>query len=111
MLHRSRFLRIREFEKVMDDCGFSDLAPATLAAILSDCAAFQASRAWADAMEDFSGCDEANGGHDFWLTRNGHGAGFWDGAWHEPHASALTKAAKAFGPRDAYLGDDGKVHV
>lgn len=19
--------------------------------------------------------------HDFWLTRNGHGAGFWDGDW------------------------------
>jgi hypothetical protein len=22
-------------------------------------------------------------GHDFWLTRQGHGAGFWDGDWPE----------------------------
>ena len=22
-------------------------------------------------------------GHDFWLTRNGHGAGFWDGDWDD----------------------------
>ena len=24
------------------------------------------------------GIDDAQAGHDFWLTRNGHGAGFWD---------------------------------
>ena len=36
-------------------------------------------------------------GHDFWLTRNGHGAGFWDGDWQEPAAAALTAAAHAFG--------------
>ena len=24
---------------------------------------------------------ESQFGHDFWLTRNGHGAGFWDGEW------------------------------
>lgn len=22
-------------------------------------------------------------GHDLWLTRNGHGAGFWDGDWRD----------------------------
>lgn len=33
-------------------------------------------------------------GHDFWLTRNGHGSGFWDGDWSEPYASRLTEAAK-----------------
>ena len=25
--------------------------------------------------------DDGQIGHDFFLTRNGHGAGFWDGAW------------------------------
>jgi hypothetical protein len=27
---------------------------------------------------DTVGYDEGHAGHDFWLTRNGHGAGFWD---------------------------------
>jgi hypothetical protein len=49
-------------------------------------------------------------GHDFWLTRNGHGTGFWDGDWPEPHASALDEASKAFGSFDLYVGDDGMVH-
>lgn len=34
-------------------------------------------------------------GHDFWFTRNGHGAGFWDGAY--THGDELTEIAKAFG--------------
>lgn len=55
--------------------------------------------------------EAAMAGHDFWLTRNGHGAGFWDGDWPEPHASILTEASKTFGETDLYIGDDGKVHV
>jgi hypothetical protein len=34
-------------------------------------------------------------GHDFQLTRNGHGAGFWDGGWK--HGDELTALAKTFG--------------
>lgn len=48
--------------------------------------------------------------HDFWLTRNGHGAGFWDGDWSDPQADRLTNAAKAFGEYNLYIGDDGKIH-
>lgn len=50
--------------------------------------------------------------HDFWLTRNRHGAGFWD----RPHiygaerARKLTDWAHAFGSVDLYIGEDGKVH-
>jgi hypothetical protein len=50
-------------------------------------------------------------GHDFWLTRNGHGAGFWDGDWTEPAATILTNAAKAFDECNLYLGDDQAIHV
>ena len=50
---------------------------------------------------------EEKAGHDFWLTRNGHGAGFWDGDWPEPEATRLTEAAEAFGTFDLYVGDDG----
>lgn len=46
--------------------------------------------------------------HDFWLTRNGHGAGFWDRGLGDI-GDELTRAAKPFGPMDAYINDDGKV--
>ena len=35
-------------------------------------------------------------GYDFWLTRNGHGAGFWDGDWPK-YGEMFTKMAKSFG--------------
>ena len=96
-------------EGQLGDLGFSDLAPDTLAAIIRDCAAFQETRAWADALENYSGADETTAGRDFWYTRQGHGCGFWDGDWPEPHGDALTEAAKAFRAQDSYVGDDGKV--
>lgn len=42
-------------------------------------------------------------GHDFWLTRNGHGAGFRGGHWSEPAESELYKLAKSFGSQDLYV--------
>jgi hypothetical protein len=49
-------------------------------------------------------------GHDFWLTRNGHGAGFWDRGLGEL-GERLTQASKAFGEVHLYLGDDELVYV
>lgn len=49
--------------------------------------------------------------HDFWLTRNGHGAGFWDGDYPEPISSQLTKLSEEFGECNLYIGDDGKFYV
>lgn len=49
--------------------------------------------------------------HDFWFTRNGHGAGFGDGDWPEPLAKVLADRARAFGPCELYVGDDGLIHV
>jgi hypothetical protein len=58
---------------------------------------------------------EAMAGHDFWLTRVGHGSGFWDGDWEGEDDGRfdgpLTKAAKAFGNIDPYVGDDCKIHL
>ena len=50
-------------------------------------------------------------GHDCWLTRNGHGAGFWDGDWDEEDGEILTNASKKAGQVDLYVGDDGKIHA
>lgn len=48
--------------------------------------------------------------HDFWMTRNGHGVGFWDGDWSEPAGSRLDEIAKAFPQVDLYRGDDGRIY-
>jgi hypothetical protein len=49
-------------------------------------------------------------GHDFWLTRNGHGAGFWDTPerWGgQENADRLSDIAKEFGECD--ITPDGGV--
>ena len=48
-------------------------------------------------------------GHDFWLTRNGHGAGFWDGDWPACYEDMFTKGSECYGTFETYLGDDGLI--
>jgi hypothetical protein len=57
-----------------------------------------------------SGASPEQWGHDFWLTRNRHGAGFWDRGYGAV-GERLTSAAHAYGESVAYLGDDGKVYL
>jgi hypothetical protein len=46
--------------------------------------------------------------HDFILTRNHHGSGFWDsGRWCEPWGDKLTKLAHQFGELSCCVGPDG----
>lgn len=52
----------------------------------------------------------AQAGHDFWLTRNRSGAGFWDGDWEEEAAKVLTHTCDEFGETYLYIGDDGKIY-
>lgn len=57
---------------VDDECGIEDIEDDSLKAMVEDCKAFQTAYG-----ELFDGV-ESQAGHDYWLTRNGHGAGFWD---------------------------------
>lgn len=86
--------------------GPDDIAPETLARMVSDCADFQ--RDNADALRE-SGLSDSCAGHDFWLNRNGHGSGFWDEGDH-PVFRELSDASKGWGTFDLYVGDDGKIH-
>jgi len=56
------------------------------------------------------GFDDTNIGHDFWLTRNGHGAGFWDGDYPDDIGDKLTEIADKFRELHIYVGDDGKLY-
>jgi len=57
--------------------------------------------------QEYFGMEKA--GHDFWLTRNGHGAGFWDRGLNDL-GDRLTESCKGFGESDLYAGDDGKLY-
>ena len=83
-----------------------ELALGAVEQMTADCAEFYRahSETWCDV-----GLTDEQAGHNFWLTRNGEGTGFWDrgiGAVGD----ALTAAAKTCGVRDLYVGDDGLMY-
>jgi hypothetical protein len=81
-----------------------DIAPDTLARMVRDCDLFREACA-----EDLTDVDDERAGHDYWLTRNRHGAGFWDRGLGAV-GKRLTDAAHADGSFDLYIGDDGRIH-
>ncbi len=93
-----------------DNYGPNDLAPETLAAMIKECRDFRDYVRETLGAEAAEQVDTSCGGHDFWLTRNAHGAGFWDGDWGTL-GDDLTKASKTFGSCDLYVGDDGKIYA
>jgi len=93
-----------------DNYEIDDIAQDTLDQMIKDCADFQQSEAADLALAyQHRGYDEGSAGHDFWLTRNGHGAGFWDRGLGAV-GDRLSKASKAYGGVDLYVGDDDMIH-
>ncbi len=88
-----------------DSYNVEDIDADTIAAAQADCDRF---RELAGDLLDERLAPTA-GAHDFWLTRNGHGAGFWDGDWPEG-GDRLTAICKQFGECSLYVGDDGRVY-
>jgi hypothetical protein len=87
-----------------------DIAPEALAGMAEDCRKFQ-EQFGVPAYNRGDYTDEEMAGHDFWLTRNGHGAGFWDRSeLDEATRKKYTDAAHGFGECNLYVGDDGKIY-
>jgi hypothetical protein len=80
----------------------NEIDPAGLWSMVQDCANFQA--AHADDLAEWD--DDSQAGHDYWLTRNRHGAGFWDRG-RGALGDRLADAAKADGSCDLYVADLG----
>lgn len=92
---------------------FEDFEAQAIESIIKDCKAFQEdnaalleqvpelNREWTTSEQN---------GHDFWLTRNGHGVGFWDRGYGEL-GDKLSEAAERFHECDLYITDDGKVGI
>lgn len=106
-----------------------DIHADTLAVMVKDCEDFQS------FAGPFIADREEQAGRDFWLTRNGHGAGFWDGDWEDAYPSDqmegetdeqyefrpgsemygtmgefLTAMSRPYGSFDLHVGDDGMIH-
>jgi hypothetical protein len=96
----------------------SDFSQESLSAIKKDCAEFQAQANIgeidgapsylppAQLRQPRKVDSDGMAGHDFWLTRAGHGGGFWDGDWPEPHGDRLTKLSEKFGGVCVTVDDD-----
>lgn len=85
-----------------DDYGIEDIDEEVLKEIENDCDEF------IKGSLHMIGDRMQQAGHDFCLTRNGHGAGFWDGDWPE-YGDELTKWSKTFGSMEIYPIGDGKL--
>jgi hypothetical protein len=93
-------------DQPLDVLGVEAIAPETRKKMRSELTDFVLKN---QALLKASGLQDTQIGHDFWLTRNGHGAGFWDrglGAIGDQ----LTTACKPYGSVDLYVGDDGKIY-
>jgi hypothetical protein len=87
-----------------DNYSFEDIDKETSLQMVEDCGDFQYNN-WDDVVDN-----PKRAGHDFWLTRNHHGAGFWDGDWSDEVGSKLTEYSHQAGSVDLYVGDDGKIY-
>lgn len=93
---------------------FYDIADAAVEHICRECRLFQENNMGlldGARYHNREYSDAAMAGHDFYLTRNGHGAGFWDGDLPDAIAHGLTAASKRAGESTPYVGDDGKIYV
>jgi hypothetical protein len=62
------------------------------------------------SWQDVHDLDPTAVGGDFWLTRNRHGAGFWDRGLGA-RGDRLTDDAHAYGEASVYVDDAGTAHV
>jgi hypothetical protein len=100
----------------LDSCTVYDLHCRTFQEQIAECVKFQHGCAVPLALAYAGGngespviYNEAMAGHDFWLSRNRHGAGFWD-RYLGAAGAMLHAAALHAGEVSLELGDDGFLY-
>lgn len=76
-----------------------------MACAIADCNAFKKL-----AGDRLNNVEESSIGHDFWLTRNGHGAGFWSRDLGKI-GDDLTDICKQFKELNCYVNDNGMIDL
>jgi hypothetical protein len=93
-----------------EDARDADAAPETLTALRNQARAFWMANHTALELANAAGRPYDYLGHDFWLSRNGHGTGFWDRDLGEV-GDTLHTTAKLAGECNLYVGDDGRLYA
>lgn len=115
---QARFDKLDEFtqgyvEAVMwidgADESFDKISVKDLREMVKDCKDFQHECA-ADLRLYAAQRSMHSAGVDFWLTRNHHGAGFWDRGMGDL-GERLSKAARFYGSQGLDKGDDGRLYL
>lgn len=90
------------------DASFIDLY--SIKESIKDCLEFIKLAEDENLLDDVS---YSTAGHDFWLTRNGHGVGFWDGDYPKKIGDRLTELSKNFNELDcsSYVLHDDTVKI
>ena len=99
-----------ENQPLDDDYSIDDLSEECKKEMMKDCQDF------IDKIDNtgeflLNGLDLETSGHDFWLTRCGHGCGFWDGDYEEEIGEKLTAICKEMGERWLFVQDDGEIGI
>ena len=61
-------------------------------------------------LVELTGMDAGQVGHDFWLTRNHHGAGFWDRG-NGAAGDELSKLCHPYGESYLHIDENGSIYV
>ena len=102
-----------ETDQSFDSSGYGpdDIEKNTLDSIRGECRDFLESFGHLITEENFlgQGGPFEHAGHDFFLTRNRHGAGFWDGAWKTEVGKELTQASHPYGSTYFFVNEQNKI--
>jgi len=106
-LWSSTYIKDDEDVPMDQDYGYDDISEKTIAWMRKDVEKF-----FNENIDniDKSELDDEAVGHNFWLSRNGHGAGFFD-AGSGDEFDELQQAAKKYKEVNLEVGDDDKVHA
>jgi hypothetical protein len=106
----------------LDEFGVADFSAYALESARKDCEDFQNDNKelLALAYEFYNksgmsshpdaGSPEACAGHDFWLTRNHHGVGFWDRGMGGV-GDLLTNASHHYGEKYVFVNEDNQLEM
>jgi hypothetical protein len=104
-----------QYDSSPDEHSSDELSEAANATLTADAHAFFESNL-GDLID--SGLDMSRAGHDFWLTRNRHGAGYWDeksrGSVADAALDRLTAASHPYGEQHLYVvtrDDDTTIEI
>ena len=102
-------------DEELEHATVDEFAPGEIGKIQEDCRAFQQANeeligdAFYAGLDNGAAYEPIQAGRDYWLSRNGHGVGFWDRGLGE--VGDKLHAACKYSERYLYRGDDGKLYL